>query len=323
MLKGFAAAALALISYSIATLAPAQSYPAKVVRIIVPYPPGGPNDLLARIVAQALTERWGRQVIVDNRPGGSTTVGVSAVAAAAPDGYTLLVGSAGSMTIKASVFQKLPYDIIKDFAPISTIASGPFVMVLHPSLPAQTVRQFVELAKARPAEMFFGSPGSGSGGHLSGELLKLLAKIDIVHVPYRGGGPAMTDLLSGQISILFSDITTAEPHLKTGRLKALAVTSATRSRVAPNLPTIAEGGVPGYEVSTWYGLFAPTDTPREIVGRLSSELETIMRSDALISRLALLGADPSTQTPEQFADFVKRDFAKWSTVVKAANVKME
>ena len=300
-----------------------QEYPAKVVRIIVPYPPGGPNDLLARIVAQGLTERWGRQVIVDNRPGGSTTLGVAAVARSAPDGYTFLIGSAGSMTIKASIFQKLPYDIIKDFTPITILASGPFVMVVHPSVPAQNVKEFVALAKKRPGEMFFGSPGNGSGGHLSGELLKLLAKINIVHVPYKGGGPAMTDLISGQISILFSDLTTADPHVKTGRLKALGVTSSARSPLAPTVPTIAEGGVPGYEVTTWYGLFGPASLPQEIVARLNTDLESLMRLPATVSRLESLGADPVTMPQQQFAEFISKDYAKWSAVVKTANIKVE
>lgn len=322
-MKLLAGLLLTIVGSWIPAVADAQDYPTKVVRIVVPYPPGGPNDLLARIVAQELTERWGRQVIVDNRPGGAATIGVAAVARSAPDGYTLLVGSAGSMTIKASVFQKLPFDIIKDFSPISTMASGPFVMVVHPSVPAQSVKQFIALARARPGEMFFGSPGSGTGGHLSGELLKMLAKINIVHVPYKGGGPAMTDLLSGQISVLFSDLTTADAHVKAGRLRALGVTSVARSRVAPAIPTIAEGGVPGYDVLTWYGLFAPAGTPREIVAKLSAELESMMRSPALVARLESLGADPNTQRPEQFADFVKKDFAKWSAVVKAADVKVD
>lgn len=322
--KTVAVVLTALAAYGVALMpAQGQDYPAKLVRIVVPYPPGGPNDLLARIVAQGLTERWGRQVIVDNRPGGSATIGVAAVSKSPADGYTLLAGSAGSMTIKASVFSKLPYDIIKDFAPITMMASGPFVMVLHPSLPATTVKQFLALARSRPGELFFGSPGTGTGGHLSGELLKILAKINIVHVPYKGGGPAMNDLLGGQISLLFSDLTTATPHVKTGRLKALGVTSEARSRVAPDIPTIAEGGVPGYEVTTWYGLFAPTGTPRDIISKLNSEINSMMHSPALMSRLEVLGADPATNTPEHFADFVKKDFMKWSNVVKTADVRAD
>lgn len=323
MRKTAAAVLISLVSCSVFPLAHGQGYPEKLVRIVVPYPPGGPNDLLARVVAQGLTEKWGKQVIVDNRPGGSTTVGVGAAARSVPDGYTLLVGSAGSLTIKANVLSKLPYDVVKDLAPVSLLAAGPFVLILHPSVPANSVKQFVALARSRPGELFFGSPGNGTGGHLSGELFKLLAKVNIVHVPYKGGGPAMNDLLGGQISLLFSDLSTGLLHAKAGRLRALAVTSATRSRIAPEIPTIAEAGVPGYDVSTWYGLFAPTGTPREILGKLSSEIANVMHLPALKSRLEAVGADPVTNTPEQFADFVKKDFAKWAKVVKEAHVRVE
>lgn len=323
MRKTAAAVLISLVSYSVFPLAHGQGYPEKLVRIVVPYPPGGPNDLLARVVAQGLTEKWGKQVIVDNRPGGSTTVGVGAAVRSVPDGYTLLVGSAGSLTIKANVLSKLPYDVVKDLAPVSLLAAGPFVLILHPSVPANSVKQFVALARSRPGELFFGSPGNGTGGHLSGELFKLLAKVNIVHVPYKGGGPAMNDLLGGQISLLFSDLSTGLLHAKAGRLRALAVTSATRSRIAPEIPTIAEAGVPGYDVSTWYGLFAPTGTPREILGKLSSEIANVMHLPALKSRLEAVGADPVTNTPEQFADFVKKDFAKWAKVVKEAHVRVE
>lgn len=323
MRKTAAAVLISLVSYSVFPLAHAQGYPEKLVRIVVPYPPGGPNDLLARVVAQGLTEKWGKQVIVDNRPGGSTTVGVAAAVRSVPDGYTLLVGSAGSLTIKANVLSKLPYDVVKDLAPVSLLAAGPFVLILHPSVPANSVKQFVALARSRPGELFFGSPGNGTGGHLSGELFKLLAKVNIVHVPYKGGGPAMNDLIGGQISLLFSDLSTGLLHAKAGRLRALAVTSATRSRIAPEIPTIAEAGVPGYDVSTWYGLFAPTGTPREILSKLSSEVANVMHLPALKSRLEAVGADPVTNTPEQFADFVKKDFAKWAKVVKEAHVQVE
>lgn len=323
MRKTAAAVLISLVSYSVFPLAHAQGYPEKLVRIVVPYPPGGPNDLLARVVAQGLTEKWGKQVIVDNRPGGSTTVGVAAAVRSVPDGYTLLVGSAGSLTIKANVLSKLPYDVVKDLAPVSLLAAGPFVLILHPSVPANSVKQFVALARSRPGELFFGSPGNGTGGHLSGELFKLLAKVNIVHVPYKGGGPAMNDLIGGQISLLFSDLSTGLLHAKAGRLRALAVTSATRSRIAPEIPTIAEAGVPGYDVSTWYGLFAPTGTPREILSKLSSEVANVMHLPALKSRLEAVGADPVTNTPDQFADFVKKDFAKWAKVVKEAHVQVE
>ncbi len=323
MTRMLAAAVLALACALHCPAILAQDFPNRVVRIVVPYPPGGPNDLLARILAHGLTDRWSRQVIVDNRPGGAATIGVALVSRAAPDGYTLLIGSAGSMTIKASIVPKLPYDILKDFLPVAMVASGPFVMVVHPSVPAKDVAQFIALARKRPGELLFGSPGNGSGGHLSGELLNLLGKIGMVHVPYKGGGPAMGDLVSGQISVLFPDITTAEPYVKVGKLRLLGVTSAARSRMMPSIPTIEEGGVPGYEVSTWYGLFAPAGTPREPVSRISSDVEVLMRTPALAARLESLGADATPLGPESFAEFVRKDFAKWTSVVKAANVKSE
>jgi tripartite-type tricarboxylate transporter receptor subunit TctC len=323
MMRAVPAIVLAVVTAILSSPAIAQDFPNRVVRIVVPYPPGGPNDLLARIVAQGLTDRWGRQVIVDNRPGGAATIGVALVARAAPDGYTMLIGSAGSMTIKASIVSKLPYDILKDFTPVTLLASGPFVMVVHPSVPARNVGEFIALARKRPGELLFGSPGNGSGGHLSGELLNLLGKVSMVHVPYKGGGPAMADLVSGQISVLFPDITTADPFVKVGKLRLLGVTSASRSRMLPGVPTIEEGGVPGYEVSTWYGLFAPAGTPKEPIARVSSDIDALMRTPALVSRLESLGADPTPLGPEPFAEFVRKDFAKWISVVKAANVKSD
>ena len=304
-------------------LAHGQGYPAKLIRIIVPYPPVGPNDLLARLIAQKLTESLGVQTIVDNRAGANGIIGVEAAARSVADGYTLLMGSSGSTTIKPSLFAKLPFDPVKDFAPISLIGSGIFVMVVHPSLSVKSVGELVALARARPGELTFGSPGNGTGGHLSGELFKMMAKVDIAHVPYKGGAPALNDLLGGHIALLFSEMSIASPHVKIGRLKALAVTSATRSRIMPELPTVAETGFPEYELSIWYGLLAPTGTPREIIGRLNSELVKMMRSPEVTSRLESMGVEPLTNTPEEFADFVKKDVGKWSKVVKESGARVE
>jgi tripartite-type tricarboxylate transporter receptor subunit TctC len=303
--------------------AQAQPFPSKLIRIIVPFPPVGPNDLLARSIAQKMTEAFGVQTIVDNRPGANGVIGVEAVAKSPPNGYTLLIGSTGSLTIKPSLFPNLPFDPVRDFVPVSPIGSGIFVMVVHPSLGVKSVKEFVELAKSRPGELTFGSPGNGTCGHLSGEIMKMMAKLDMVHVPYKGGAPALNDLLGGQIAVLFSEISISSPHVKSGRIRALAVTSAKRSRILPDLPALSERGFPGFDVSIWYGLLAPAGTPREVVTKLNPAIVKMVRSPDVTARMESVGVEPLTFSADEFAEFVKKDVAKWAKVVKESGARVE
>ena len=299
-----------------------QEYPSKSIRIVVPSSPGGGTDILARQIAQKLTERWGQQVLVDNRPGAGQIIGIEMVARAAPDGYTLVM-TATPLALNTVLYKKLPYDPIRDFAPISQVAAMPNLIVTHPALPVRSLRELIALAKARPGQLAYASSGVATGPHLSMELFNYMAGVKIEHIPYKGTNPGMVDTIAGQVQILKSTLLPPLPHLKTGRLRALGVTSAKRVSSLPDVPTIAEGGVPGYDVVGWYGIVAPANTPREIVNKLQGEIASILKSAEVRDKLAADGAEPVGSTPEQFAAFIQSEIDKWGKVVKAAGIKVE
>ena len=300
----------------------AQPYPNKPVRIIVPLAAGGPTDVLARSIAQTLTETWGQAILVDNRPGANTNIGTAAVAKSPADGYTLLL-TVNNLTINPSLYQDIPFDSLKDFAPISLFATSPLVLAVHPSVPAKSVKDLIALAKARPGELHFGSPGNGSPPHLAGELFNTLAGVKLVHVPYKGITAAVTDLIGGQLEVMFPGSPIALPNAKAGKLRALATTGAKRTAAAPDLPTVAEAGLQNYEMSLWYGLLAPANTPSAIVQRLHVEIARIIALPAVIQQWAALGVEPASTTPEQFAAYLKADIGKWQKIVRESGAKMD
>ncbi|MBI4207841.1 MAG: tripartite tricarboxylate transporter substrate binding protein [Betaproteobacteria bacterium] len=302
--------------------APADTYPGKPIRLIVPFAPGGGTDITARTIAQKLTERSGQQVIVDNRPGANGTIGVDIASKSAPDGYTLSMISS-SHSVNVSLYKKLPYDLANDLAPITQATSQPYALVVHPSVPAKSVKELVALARAKPGTLNYGSSGTGGLSHLSGALLGSLAKVDIVHIPYKGGSPAMTDVIAGQIQMLFSTILQSHAHLKSGKLRGLAVTTAKRSPAEPNLPTMQEAGVPGYEVAGWYGVVAPAKVPQPILAKLNREIVEILRSPDVGPRLAADGSEPVGSTREAFGAHIRSEIAKWNKLVKEANIRAE
>lgn len=301
----------------------AEAYPAKPVRIIVPFPSGGPVDTLARIVGQQLSPVLGQQMIVDNRPGANGIIGTDLAGKAAPDGYTLLMGNLGPLAINVSLYHKLPYDPVRDFAPVAMVAVAPQILVAHPSLPTRSVRELVQLAKANPGQLVYGSPGTGSGAHLSMELFKTMTAINIMHIPYKGATPALADLLGGQTSLVLSSIVPAQPFVKTGRLRGLAVTSRKRTPALPGIPTMIESGLPGFEAMAWFGVLAPAGTPRSIVARLDSEIARILQKPEIKNQLAGFGSEPGGGTPEEFAAYIKTEIDKWGKVIKDAGIKGE
>jgi len=299
----------------------AQNYPVRPVRMIVPFSPGGATDVPARILAQRLSEALGHQIVIDNRPGAGAVLGTDAVAKAPPDGYTLLL-TATTHVISASLYKKLPYDAIRDFAPVMLIGSGPNVLTVHPSLPAKNVRELISLAKARPGKIDYASSGNGSAQHLFGALFMSLADIRMMHIPYKGSAPATTDLIAGQVSVGFPGIALVLPHTKAGRLRALAVTSAERSKAMPDVPSIAEAGVPGYAATLWLGLLAPKGTPPEIVQKLYDEIAKVLRQPEVESAYLATGTDVTISNPEQFGRFVKAEYDKWAKVIKAVDAQV-
>ena len=284
----------------------AQAFPAKPVHVIVPFPPGGGADALARIMGPQLTKLWGQPVIIENRPGASGHIGADYVGNAAPDGYTLLMSSTASLTEKN----------VHKFAPVTLVSASPYVVATNPKVPASNVRELIDHARRNPGRVTFGSSGTGAASHLSAELFKSLAGIDMLHVPYKGTGQAVTDLLAGQIDVMFAPAQTVMPHVASGRLKALAVTSAKRSTTLPELPTVAESGLPGYEAIGWFGLLAPAATPRELVAKISADANTVLADAEVKQKTLALGAEPSGNTPEQFARFIRDDQAKWSKLMR-------
>jgi len=299
----------------------AQNYPVRPVRMIVPFSPGGATDVPARILAQRLSEALGHQIVIDNRPGAGGVLGADAVAKAPPDGYTLLL-TATTHVISASLYKKLPYDAIRDFAPVMLIGSGPNVLTVHPSLPAKNVRELIALAKARPGKIDYASSGNGSSQHLFGALFMSLADIRMMHIPYKGSAPATTDLIAGQVSVGFPGIALVLPHTKAGRLRALAVTSAERSKAMPDVPSIAEAGVPGYAATLWLGLLAPRGTPPQIVQKLFDEIAKLLRQPEVESAYLATGTDVTISNPEQFGLFVKAEYDKWAKVIKAVDAQV-
>lgn len=311
----------AAISAALSSGSFAQTYPTKAVRLLVPFSAGGGADIVARAIAQKLGGALGQQVVVDNRTGAAAIIGTELAAKSAPDGYTLILGQTGPNSINPSLYGRLPYDALRDFAPITLATTYPYVLVVHPSIPAKTVKELIGLAKSRPHELSFASAGNGAANHLAAELFKSMAGIQMVHVPYKASAPALIDVIGGHVSMMFDPIITAMPHVKLAKLRALGVTSLKRTPVASELPTFAETGVPGFEAIGWHGILAPTGTPREIVIRLNTEIVNVLRSPEIRTRFADQGAEPVGNTPEQFSDFLKSDLAKWARVIKAAGVR--
>ena len=315
-------ATIATLTAVVAAGACAQDYPNKPVRIVVPFAPGGGTDLSARIVAQKLTESLGANFVVDNRPGAAGIVGTEAVAKSKPDGYALLVVSS-SHAMNPAMYSKLPYDTARDFVPVSLLLSGPTLVVAHPSLPAKNARELIALAKARPGVLTFASAGHGTPPHMAGELFKSLAKIDILHIPYKGNGPAYTDLMAGQVSLMFPNIATSLPYVKTGRMRAIGVGSKQRSQIAPEIPTVHESGLPGYEMGSWFGLLAPAGTPAAVITRLQQEITKIFKMSDVREKLFAQGVEPVGSTPQEFASFLQNETTVWAKVIRSSGLKPE
>lgn len=303
--------------------AAAQAWPAKPIRMVIPFPAGGTTDILGRIAAQKLSESLGQQVIPDNRPGAAGNIGTEVVAKAAPDGYMLLTAPGSTLTIHPSLYAKLGFDPLRDFAPVTVLAAVPNVLVVHPSLPARSVKELIALAKAKPDALNYASTGAGQSTHLAMELFKTMAGVKITHVPYKGSAPAVTDLLGGHVSLMFDNMPSAAPHVKAGKLRPLAVSTLKRSPLLPEIPTVAEAGLPGFEVSVWFAVLAPAGTPRAVVDRLNQVLVNALQAPDVRERLSSQGAEPIGNSPEQFTALMKRDLAKWAKVVKAAEIKLD
>ncbi len=301
----------------------ADEYPTRPIRMIVPFPPGGGNDLLARSISQPLSQAIGQSVVVDNRGGAGGQIGATLAAAAAPDGYTIFLGSIGNLTFLPVLQSKLQYEPVRDFAPVTLLATSPFILVMNPTVPAKSVKELIALAKAQPGKLNYGSAGPGSSLHMTGELFKLESGADITHVPYKGTAPALIDLLSGQVQMLFSTMPSVVPHVKTGKLRALGVSSTKRAGVVPDVPTIAEAGVPGFEVLNWQGIVVPKKTPDAIVQKLNRALLEALKSPETIKALANQGLDAAGGTPEQFGALIKSEIEKYRKVAKAANLRLE
>ncbi len=303
--------------------AAAQNYPVKPIRLIVPYPPGGPTDLVGRSVGQKLTEAWGQQVVVENRAGAASAVGTEVAARAPADGYTLLLGTSAGFCINPALGGKLPYDAERDFAPITLLVINPQILVVHPSMPVNSVKALIALAKSRPGQINYASVGNASPQHLGMEMLKKMTGIDMVHVPYKGTAPAVTDILAGNVSLMFNSMPSVLPQARAGRLRGLAVSSAQRSAAAPDIPTVAEAGVPGFDYVTWYGLFAPAGTPRDVVNRLNSAVAKILAEPDLAKRFASQGAEPLSNTPDQLAQYRRAEYERWRKLIAEMKLKVE
>ena len=311
----------ALVLLALASTADAQSWPAKPIRIISPYPPAGANDLLARIIAPKLSEQLGQPVVVENRAGATGNIGAELVAKAPADGYTLLMGQAGNLTINISLMAKIPFDPVRDFSPVTMVASTPNVLVVHPSLPVRTVKDLIALAKAKPGQINYATSGIGSPGHLAAELLNKSAGIRLVHIPYKGAAPALLDVVAGNAHLYFTSAVSAQPFIPSGRLRMVAVASAKRSPSLPEVPTVAEAGFPEFDVSSWWGVVAPASTPREVVIRLQTEIHRVIALPEIRAKLAEQGLDIATNTPEQFAAYIKSETAQWAKLIREVGVK--
>ena len=312
-------AALLLAAHATASAA----YPEKAVRVIVPYPPGGNIDITARALAPGLTEALSQQVVIDNRGGAGGTIGAELAAKSTPDGYTLLLGSTGTLTTAPALYPRLGYDPVKDFATTSLVSSVPLVMVTHPSVPVRSIKEFIALAKSRPGRITMASAGSGTTNHLSGELFQSATGIKMIHVPYKGSGPALIDLMGGQVDVHFDQLSSAIGFIQSGRLRALAVTTLKRAAAMPELPTMNESGIPGFDASTFTGIVLPAATPRDVVTKLHLALVKVLRLKATRDSFARFGAETLESTPEEFARFIREDLAKWSKVIREAGIKLE
>ncbi len=315
------AAALTLISAG-AGSTQAQQYPTRPIRFIAPYVPGGGVDFVSRVMATKLSETIGQQVIVENRPGGGTNIGSELAARAAPDGYTVLVGGLPNV-VNTFLFKKLPYDLLRDFAPVTHTTTAPNILAVHPSLPARSAKELIALAKARKGELTFASAGIGSSNHLSGELFRVMAGVDIVHVPYKGGGAAVTDLIAGQITMYFGTTPSTLPHVRSGRLRGLGVTTLQRARIAPDLPSLHEAALPGFDNAAWHALFVPAATPPAVVNKLAGEVVKVLRLPEIVERMGAQGVDVIAGSPSELAAYVKQEFTRYEKLVKAAGIKVE
>ncbi len=305
-----------------AAAADAPGYPNKTIRIIVPFPPGGISDVMSRVIGQKFTETWNQPAVIENRAGAGGNIGTDLVAKSPADGYTLVMGSIGTHAVNVSLFSKLPYDPVRDFAPVALTVEADGLLVLHPSVPVKTVKELVALARARPGQLVYASAGNGTASHLAGELFKSLAKIDLVHIPYKGNVPAITDLVGGQTSMLFATMPTVMPLARAGKLHAIAVTGAQRNPAAPEVPAMAET-LPGFDVTNWIGMFAPAGTPADIVAKLNSEIMRVMRLPEVQSRLVTEGAKSRANTPAEFSAYQKSEIAKWAKLIKEARIAVD
>jgi len=300
-----------------------QAYPVKPIRLIVPFPPGGSIDPVARMLAPKLAETFGQQVVVDNRPGANGAIGTELLAKSAPDGYTLVLLGGGTHVINALLVRNLPYDSVKDFAPVATVQRSDYVLVVHPSLPVSSLKQLIALAKARPGELSYASAGNGNMNHLAAELFNMLTSVKTHHIPYKGGGQALTDVMGGQVHMHFAVVVSALPHLKSGRLKPLAIGGDTRFPALPQVPTFTEAGLPGFRLQPWQGIFVPARTPKPIIDRLATEISRIVMLPEITERITNWGSQPLISTPEQFAALLTSDFAKFAEIIKTANIKID
>ncbi|HEX4763730.1 MAG TPA: tripartite tricarboxylate transporter substrate binding protein [Usitatibacter sp.] len=304
-------------------VAAAQPYPSKPIRFMVPYPAGGPLDTVARLLGQKVAESVNQTVIVENKAGAGGNIGADAVAKSPGDGYTILMGAVATHAINPTLYAHIPYDPIRDFIPVTQVASTPNVLVVNPSVPATNVKEFIVYAKANPGKLNFGSGSTGSAGHLAGELFKTLASVDMTHVPYKGAAPAMNDLIGGQIQLMFDNLASALSQVRAGRVRALAVTTARRTALAPDLPTIAESGLPGFDINTWFGIFVPANTPREMVDRLHAEFTRALAAPDVREKMLSLGAEPVGSTPAEFAAYIRAEAEKYARVIKASGAKAD
>ncbi len=322
------AAALACVAAAVAALLPAgpaqaQAYPTRAVKMVVPFPPGGSLDIAGRLIAQKLTDAWGQPVVVENKPGAGGNIGADFVAKSPPDGYTILMGALSTHAVNPSLYKSMPYDAAKDFAPITLIAITPNVLVVNAASPVTSAKEFIAYAKANPGKLSFGSGSNGSAGHLAGELFKVETGTDAVHVPFKGGAPATQALLAGDTQFMFDNLANAMAQVKAGKLRALAVTTASRSPLAPDLPTMAEAGLPGFDISTWYGFFAPAGTPPAVVAKWSADVAKVLNAPDVRAKFVADGAEPTPNSPEQFAQFIAREQAKYARIVKASGAKVD
>lgn len=318
-----ARAAVPLMLLAVAGNVQAQTYPSKPLRMVVPFAPGGPNDILGRLVGQKLTEAMGQTVVVDNRGGAGGTVGLEAASRLPGDGYAMAMGGASNMAVAPSLYAKLPYDPVKDFTPIINVAIVPYALAVNPTVPAKNVKELIAVASRKAGYLSYGSSGMGSISSLAAEMLKSMSKTEIVHVPYKGTAPALTDVVSGQIDLMLADLAVIQPHASTGRLRVIGVTGSKRSVAAKDVPTIAESGLPGYELSPWFGVVAPAGVPRDVVTKLNGVIGASLKSPDVVQRLSALGYEPLGGTAEQFAATIKSDIAKYAKIVKSAGIKAD